>query len=658
MLKRLKKNEIAVKTVAINLIFFLLYFLMFEIQFEQDDGSMALIAYSGDEHLVFINIVIGFLIKFLLACFPSIAWYFVLEIVCVFVSFVIITHCINQINRKYGFCFSVLLLLTFGYNAYVYPQFTKTAVLLTLAGLCILFCELSEEKINCLKIISSFICLFLGICYRRKAFFMTCACLSFFIIYTLAKKIPQKSKKFVCKFIFVNVLIFVVCLSSKYIDNYFYQGEEWTYYRIYSSYRSTLLDYDFPSIEENQKLYNELGLTENDIKVFKSWNIADTEVFDIETLKVLAEAQKKENDTINLKYIITFIREMIAGLMKYHWIIAFLITFMCLLIFVKCPKWYLLGASLVLFVLELYLYHSGRVLLNRIQYGIFLSFSVENIIYVLEYGQSQNKKNIKVMVVGSLLVLLTFAPEPPHYNYKSDYEIYSLQDEDIYHVYFDTSTSKALGVKSELWQSPNVQRDRNYMQFGSWTTYIPMEWELYQRYNITNMYRDMVNNSRVYLNDSVSNELIISHIKCHYDQNAELCEVKNIGGIPVYRVISSVEEMLPKDNEIVCSSELKHSFEIKNEENNVIVDGYAYFEAKSSYQGNGYVIFKDEENSKAFCMTLRENLSLKSNGDLEGAYSCFYNAYSLENIGFIPKSAEIIYEYNGEYFQVGKYLLD
>lgn len=59
MLKRLKKNEIAVKTVAINLIFFLLYFLMFEIQFEQDDGSMALIAYSGDEHLVFINIEIG-----------------------------------------------------------------------------------------------------------------------------------------------------------------------------------------------------------------------------------------------------------------------------------------------------------------------------------------------------------------------------------------------------------------------------------------------------------------------------------------------------------------------------------------------------------------------------------------------------------------------
>lgn len=658
MRKKIFHNRILLNTLMINVIFAVLYFSLFEIQYEQDDGSMALIAYNGDEHLVFINIIIGYLLKFLLIAFPQIAWYFILQMMCIFISFTVISYVLIARNQGLGTCMSIMLLMTFGYNAYVYPQFTKTSVLLTLAGLCILYIAFLDEKINILRAVSSFALLGLGICYRRKAFLMTCACLVVFVSYTFAKKGIHKSKKFLFQFISVNIIIFICCLSTKYVDTHFYQGEEWKAYKTYSSYRSTLLDYDFPSYEENYKVYDEVGLTEEDIKVFKSWNIADTEVFDVDSLRKLAEAQKKEKKIIDLEYIITFIREMISGVLNYPWIISFFISLLYILISAEKSFVYVSSMGMVLSLLEFYLYYSGRVLLNRIQYGIFLTFTVANLFYVLEYGNVKNKKKRKAILYCFLILFLVALPEPPSYEYKKDYAIYALQDEDVKHVYFDTSTAKALGVKTELWESPNKKKNRNYMQFGSWTTYLPTEMDLYKKYDISNMYRDIVNNGRVYLNDSVSNGMILNHIKRHYDEDAELIEVKNIDGIPVYRVVSDVDTLLAGEYVPEQSAEINREFVISQVADKIKIEGYAYFDGKSSYQGNAYAIFRHGEEHKSFCMTLKTNTELRKAGDLGGAYSKFVGEFSVEDIGFSPEKVIIIYENNGDFFDVGHYVIE
>ena len=76
-----------------NVCFLSIILLCFQIRYEtNDDLSMATIANMGEEHLIYINIVIGYLLKFLWNISAVIPWYPLLEVVSIFFANVFIEY--------------------------------------------------------------------------------------------------------------------------------------------------------------------------------------------------------------------------------------------------------------------------------------------------------------------------------------------------------------------------------------------------------------------------------------------------------------------------------------------------------------------------------------------------------------------------------------
>lgn len=651
MIKEIYNKNRLLSTILLNVLFLVGYIMFFDVQYEQDDGSMAMISYSGDEHLVFINIIIGLLLKGLHIVLPQIAWYFWLEMGSILLSFIIITYQLTKRNYKYGMWVSALILLTFGYNAYVLPQFTKTAAMLSVAGFIIVAEELIIEEVSYKSAILSFAVLLLGFCYRNMAFFMVAATIFSTFIYLFYKKMKGEKKVKVLKICAINLMLFLLCFSTKYINIAFYEGDEWNDYKRFNSYRSTLLDYSMPDYEKNKELYDELDLSMEDVNLFKSWNIADPDVFSIEKLEVLAKETKITKKNINGAFFVDYIHELSSELMSYHWFFVYVFSVVCAAWFVKKFNYYFIQQMVVINILEIYLFYTGRGLLNRIQFGIFITLTVANFYILLSNGDNLEKADYKKMMIAAGLIILVSMPKTREYQHKGDYNIYALENEDAYHVYFMTTTDECLGMKEDLWTVPSNAKNRNYLQFGGWTTYMPFEKEIYSRYGIENMYEDMVNNDRIYLNDSSNTERIVDHIRRHYNSGANCVKVKEINGIVVYRIISDASELI-KNKTINTGEKTNSSFEVVAHNNKIEIDGNVYFDGESSYQGNAFVIVSGDSQKKVKCMLQKEALNKERLTDDNGRYSRYVADINYDDLGFIPETVEILYEYNGELYGV------
>ncbi len=89
--------------------------------------------------LFFSNFLYGTLLSGLYNLLPQISWYGVTQYACVLVSFVIITYKLAMhFKGKAGMVIDIILLITFGFECYYHPEYTKTALLVTVSALLII----------------------------------------------------------------------------------------------------------------------------------------------------------------------------------------------------------------------------------------------------------------------------------------------------------------------------------------------------------------------------------------------------------------------------------------------------------------------------------------------------------------------------------------
>lgn len=62
-----------------------------------------------------------------------------------------------------------------------------------------------------------------------------------------------------------------------------------------------------------------------------------------------------------------------------------------------------------------------------------------------------------------------------------------------------------------------------------------------QEHGITNPYKDMIGNKKVYLIDD-NIQLTLDYIRQNYDQNAEAVFVKTLGNVDLYQIQGSIRE--------------------------------------------------------------------------------------------------------------------
>ena len=87
--------------------------------------------------------------------------------------------------------------------------------------------------------------------------------------------------------------------------------------------------------------------------------------------------------------------------------------------------------------------------------------------------------------------------------------------------------------------TPNGQ---NLISFGGWLTNYPLVLDQKDRFGVKNPYKDIINNEKVYIiveNSSSDIEIIMDHIKNHFDESVKAEKVKVIEEYDVYKLVSS-----------------------------------------------------------------------------------------------------------------------
>jgi hypothetical protein len=242
--------------------FLLLYFSIGICSAANDDIAMSFIAdgtFTGqpDYHLVFINVIYGYMLTVFYQMIPSWEWHFVFLLLLQLVAFAFLTyHYLARYPKKYGLA---ALLLALFYYANTNLQFTITTIMLGIAGL-LCFMEYRHKKglwLAAFFLLSSAI-------IRFEAFAMILLVAAPFVLINYWYYIKQNTK-------FITLII-VLIGSAKGIDYMAYQSPDWQAYLTYNKLRGALNDNkSMMALANKPTALAELKLSQPEVELFNKF---------------------------------------------------------------------------------------------------------------------------------------------------------------------------------------------------------------------------------------------------------------------------------------------------------------------------------------------------------------------------------------------------
>ena len=380
----------------INLCFVVLIFIFCDSKYEvSDDFVMASIlsgAYGDgpNPHMIFVNVILGYLLMPLYYLFPQISWYYVFQILVIFLSSVAITYLLFEwTERTSAKVLVVLFIVFFTSEAYILVQFTKTAIFAVMAGALMFIWALFNEK-GIVKVLWGAILCLMGTWIRFATIYIAGIFILLILIYEIAKlflKKNVKERKKLFKILVCGGVLILSAYAGKWIDIFIYtNNESYHFFSEYNVARSRIVDRAI----EDYNLYSEeleqLGVSENDFYMITTWSFADNEVFGIETMKDIGKVVLEKADELRggLTDILNDMQS--REFLKYPGCLACLIL-LILSVFLNFSKWWLLfgplaGGSLLLF----YFSYRGRSI-YRVEFAVFFAVFVSG----LYFWENQNR---------------------------------------------------------------------------------------------------------------------------------------------------------------------------------------------------------------------------------------------------------------------------
>ena len=482
----------------------------------------------------------------------------------------------NRMKGYWGLYLSFILLWVFGYESYIHIQFTKTAGIAAAAAVLLLFHVVTSEKVRVWEIVAGFLLGVAGFMYREDQFFASSALMAgvgIYFIFTLKKRFPGKEwKRFgLCAGIFGMLLLAVFAVDC--MDRLMYRDHQWQEYQRFNDLRSELLDYGFPDYESNQALYQELGISREAYELYRTWNFNDPDKFTTEVMEKLAE--QKPEKRLSGKVLHSFVKRFPGDMLqqKAFWIV--LLLFVLWLIFGKkgYAAWIgIAGELLMLGGLNFYLYFQGRYLVNRVDVGLWFSVCL-TMAWILGDTVKECEK-IKELSNGKEAALSVLVISPEKFSgrwglvlcmtallisqsfWYDDWRITTREipkarvsqravletiGTDKEHVYLAKSgTVSEIVCYGPFDPMPENLLDNLYW-FSGWECRTPGIVKEMQEHGITNPYKDMIGNKKVYLIDD-NIQLTLDYIRQNYDQNAEAVFVKTLGNVDLYQIQGSIRE--------------------------------------------------------------------------------------------------------------------
>lgn len=236
----LRTNSTGKSIVFTTLLFFFIY-LIFNIRFEEnDDIIMSLISsgqYSGspDVHMVFSNVMYGYILNGLYQWFPSLEWYTLIQVGCNILSVSLISTSLlkSDYSNRIQTIFLVLLYSIF-IAVSITLQFTYTAGLLAISGVNLLYQNKGKWQI-----ILGILLVVLGSWFRFKAGVLVLLIAFPFVLFEY-----KRLKDFVKSPVLWSLgLSLFLTLGCKWIDSQSYTSDlQWAHFKTFNEIRGRIND--------------------------------------------------------------------------------------------------------------------------------------------------------------------------------------------------------------------------------------------------------------------------------------------------------------------------------------------------------------------------------------------------------------------------------
>lgn len=373
---RVNDKHRLILVISISVVSFLMILLMGPMIFESSgDGLFNLVAAGvfGDDnqYVLFSNILLGYLLKYLYILIPQVNWYLWILLLSELLSVTAICAAMTRGCDLISTAFiSLVINFTLGWECYSDIQFTVAAMVCSAGGL-LLLCTKAEERKRSVCVLGAVLYI-MGFMWRKECAVMV---IPFFAVWIVLRLFFGDKKPASYKTV---IITFAFCGMAYLLNSYAYSGETWSYYSEHSRYRAAIIDHT--PVFYIPGAYDEIGVTEAEADYFRNWYFADPDKMPMDKLKALYELQYSGGDysmRISADVLKSTLSAVKAALKQYRlpvlyalvWLLAFIVC-----IFRKSFKKLLLLMLSSGMVLAFYWYFAciNRIVW-RVEMGIWLS---------------------------------------------------------------------------------------------------------------------------------------------------------------------------------------------------------------------------------------------------------------------------------------------
>lgn len=620
-----------------------------------DDSGMSYIVEGiyGEKtaYMVFINVVIGKILKILYTISPLIKWYSIFQYIVLFIAFTLLGDIIlKQGKKKYSILLVLSVLIPFTFECYTSLQFTKTAGISVAVGLLTLFYVLRCGGSKFYIVLGIMLSL-IGSMIRFQSLLMVSLVMAIlgvdgiWKIYVSTKKNIKQTLVGIRGYLICFGITFFLCFMAEGIDRKAYQSDEgWNYFLSYNEARYKLTDYGFPNWDDYSEEYKKMGFDKADIEMYKSWTFADFDKLTIEKMNQIEEMKSRRHITTNT--VVSFLKDIPRRFISMHYSIIFCIILIIYLIYCREKRWNVLVYLLMTFVGSyFYFFFKQRYThINRIDM-IYIFSMICLLIELLGQGQLMKKRHISyvfsfILLLSCINVAILAHKDSIGYEEKemalikkaSYQEFYKLTTEDEHKLYLQSTSSTFNHYAYDIWEVAPVGMSKNRFSLGNWSTGSPLSMAILDNYNIQNPFKDLVDNPDVYLIDNNGIETELSYIQRNYNKDAKSALVKNIKGFNVFKIYTDIDEFYV-DNLIKDSPNIKNeaNIEYSEEDSYIYINGSVYKNNVNSFENEYYIdLYNLEEKSH----DIRYLTQLESDKEdqYNGKYSGFDQSIDTSNL--------------------------
>ncbi|MDO5603163.1 MAG: hypothetical protein Q4G07_10395, partial [Oscillospiraceae bacterium] len=271
---------------ALPLAVFFLTLLFFGVRYETNDdatlSNIAAGAYGPDsQYLIYVNFLLGWLLKPFYAVLPSLNWYVVLQLAgALFCCFLLCRAALQKLGCAKGALLCLAALLGAGVDLFSSFQYVKVSGLFLLTGLVLVALNLGGLRAG---LWGGLALTLVGSMLRFDNFFAVGA-LSASALLLRFVKLDKSGKK---RAVLSMALLFALVFGAKGADMLAYRlSPGWQDYLRYNQARTVISDYRLQFLEDPAAL-SAFGYSANDYDMLNHWSYYDPEVFPTEKLEAV-----------------------------------------------------------------------------------------------------------------------------------------------------------------------------------------------------------------------------------------------------------------------------------------------------------------------------------------------------------------------------------